>query len=68
LTYDPKNPLADLPELADEDLRAIVKMAKTGGNELAQAEAREAERILEERRRKFVREEELKFINSRRSH
>lgn len=41
--------LVPLEELEDRDLRAIVKMAKTGGNELAQREAKEAQTILNRR-------------------
>lgn len=40
----------DLEELDNEELEAIVRTAKTGGNELAQAEAREAENILNRRK------------------
>lgn len=48
MTYDPKNPLADLVELDDATLRVIAK--QTGGNELAHREAREAQKILNARR------------------
>lgn len=41
--------LVPLEDMEDEDLEAIVKMAKTGGNELAQSEAREAQKILDNR-------------------
>jgi hypothetical protein len=42
--------LVPLEELEDRYLRSIVKMAKTGGNELAQREAKEAQTILNRRR------------------
>lgn len=44
--------LLDLSELEDGDLEAIVRCAKTGGNELAQREAREAQAILDQRHTK----------------
>lgn len=41
--------LVPLDKLEDEDLEAIVRCARTGGNELAQSEAREAQNILDSR-------------------
>jgi hypothetical protein len=42
--------LVPLEELDDVDLEAIVRCAKTGGNELMQSEARQAAAILTTRR------------------
>lgn len=51
--------LLDLGELEDEELEAIVRAAKTGGNELMQTEARQAEAILQNRaERAWEREQE----------
>jgi hypothetical protein len=41
--------LVPLEELDDDELQAIVKMARSGGNELMQKEGREAEEILANR-------------------
>lgn len=42
--------LVPLDQMRDRDLEAVVRCARTGGNELMQSEAREAQRILNTRR------------------